>query len=156
VETIRVAEVLRVPSDGSCSAKQENNTISTKFRHNLPCSGRFPKPARKKSAQWPTTHITHEGHTFTIFSRRPHIRNMPCSVGGHFELRALHHTTLHATFVLLLCQSFEPSKKTMVMGLKGVSLLLSTNYLRWYSIVYTRPEMICPGTSKLACWRVQL
>jgi hypothetical protein len=23
-------------------------------------------------------------------------------------------------------------------------------------VLLTRPEMICPGTSKLACWRVQL
>jgi hypothetical protein len=55
----RQAEVLRVPSDRSCSAKQKNSTISTKFRQNLPCMGRFPKPARKMLARWPTTHISH-------------------------------------------------------------------------------------------------
>jgi hypothetical protein len=27
---------------------------------------------------------------------------------------------------------------------------------KYYKAPYTRPEVICPGTSKLACWRVQL
>jgi hypothetical protein len=26
----------------------------------------------------------------------------------------------------------------------------------WWKKTSTRPEMICPGSSKLACWRVQL
>jgi hypothetical protein len=54
---------------------KKNNTISTKFRQNLPCTGRFPKLARKKSAQWPTTQFWHDGHTSTIPARRPHIHN---------------------------------------------------------------------------------
>jgi hypothetical protein len=38
------------PPTGPALQNKKNNTISTKFRKNLPCTGRFPKPARKMSA----------------------------------------------------------------------------------------------------------
>jgi len=48
--------VLRVPSVGLFSAKQETQFISSKFRQNLPCTGRLPKPARKKTARMADIH----------------------------------------------------------------------------------------------------
>jgi hypothetical protein len=52
------------PPTGPDLQNKKNNTISTKFRQNLPCTGRFPKPAKKADSMADSTYM----------ARRPHIQ----------------------------------------------------------------------------------
>jgi hypothetical protein len=93
-KTIGVAEVLRVPSDRSCSAKQEKQHYKYKISAEPPLHGEISKTCKKEvdsmadntyKARWPHIHnpgtkathpqFQHEGHTSTIPARRPHIHN---------------------------------------------------------------------------------
>jgi hypothetical protein len=52
------------PPTGPGLQNKKNNIISTKFRQNLPCTGRFPKPAKKAGSMADSTYM----------ARRPHIQ----------------------------------------------------------------------------------
>jgi hypothetical protein len=55
---------------------KKNNTISTKFRQNLPCTGRFPKPAKE-------SRLDGQQHIYDTKATHPHFGQISrCSVGS--------------------------------------------------------------------------
>jgi hypothetical protein len=60
-----------------------------------------------------------------------------------------------------LVRAFQTKEKNIVQYMLSKKKKNLVEYVQWVKmnvsyVLRTRPETICPSTSKLACWRVQL
>jgi hypothetical protein len=71
-KTIGAAEVLRLASDESCSAKEETQHYKLKFSAEPPLYGEVSKTYKKNTGTMADIHISGTmAHTSTIQARRP-------------------------------------------------------------------------------------
>ena len=86
MKTIGIAEVLRVPSDSSCSAKEETHHYYLKNSAEPPLYGEVSKTCKKKPARWPTSTFGARWptHTQTRHEGRQHINGTKADTPGAF------------------------------------------------------------------------